>query len=95
MKARMKNPGIVIPDAMTAIRSLNDAVQQGGVPQRTLDLIHLRASQINGCAVCLGAATHPPCPSRQLIRPAHRGMLPSRGDAPPLTENVNSPCIQR
>lgn len=57
MKARMTNPGMVIPDAMTAIRSLNDAVQQGGVPQRTLDLIHLRASQINGCAVCLGAAS--------------------------------------
>ena len=57
MEARMKNPGMVIPDAMTAIRSLNDAVQQGGVPQRTLDLVHLRASQINGCSVCLGAAT--------------------------------------
>ena len=49
-------PGIVIPDAMTAIRSLNDAVQQGGVPQRTLDLVHLRASQINACSVCVGAA---------------------------------------
>jgi AhpD family alkylhydroperoxidase len=57
LQARMKSPGIVIPDAMTAIRSLNEAVQQGGVPQRTLDLVHLRASQINGCAVCLGAAT--------------------------------------
>lgn len=57
MEARMKNPGMVIPDAMTAIRALNDAVQQGGVPQRTLDLVHLRASQINGCAVCLGAAS--------------------------------------
>ena len=56
MQSRMKSPGIVIPDAMTAIRSLIEAVQQGGVPQRTLDLVHLRASQINGCSVCLGAA---------------------------------------
>ena len=56
MQARMKSPGIVIPGAMTAIRSLNEAVQQGGVPQRTLDLVHLRTSQINGCSVCLGAA---------------------------------------
>jgi AhpD family alkylhydroperoxidase len=56
MEARMKSPAVIIPDAMTAIRSLNEAVQQGGVPQRTLDLIHLRTSQINGCAVCLGAA---------------------------------------
>jgi AhpD family alkylhydroperoxidase len=56
MEARMMNPGMVIPDAMTAIRSLNDAVGQGGVPQRTLDLVHLRTSQINGCSVCVGAA---------------------------------------
>jgi AhpD family alkylhydroperoxidase len=56
MQSRMKSPGIVIPDAMTAIRSLIEAVQQGGVPQRALDLVHLRASQINGCSVCLGAA---------------------------------------
>jgi alkylhydroperoxidase family enzyme len=46
----MKNPGMVIPDAMTAIRALNEAIKQGGVPPRTLDLVHLRASQINGCS---------------------------------------------
>jgi len=56
MKARMKNPGVVIPDTMTAIRALNEAIKQGGVPPRTLDLVHLRASQINGCSVCVGAA---------------------------------------
>jgi AhpD family alkylhydroperoxidase len=53
--ARMKNPAVVIPDAMTAIRALNEATRQGGVPPRTLDLVHLRASQVNGCAVCVGA----------------------------------------
>jgi AhpD family alkylhydroperoxidase len=52
----MKNPGVVIPDALTAIRALNEAIKQGGVPPRTLDLVHLRASQINGCSVCVGAA---------------------------------------
>jgi AhpD family alkylhydroperoxidase len=56
MQARMKNPAMVIPDAMTAIKALNEAVRQGGVPPRTLDLVHLRASQINGCSVCVGAA---------------------------------------
>jgi AhpD family alkylhydroperoxidase len=56
MQARMKNPGLVIPDAMTAIRALNEAIRQGGVPQGTLDLVHLRVSQINGCSVCVGAA---------------------------------------
>lgn len=57
MQARMRSPGVIIPDAMHAIKALNEAVAQGGVPQRTLDLVHLRTSQINGCAVCLGEAT--------------------------------------
>jgi AhpD family alkylhydroperoxidase len=52
----MKNPAVIIPEAMAPIRALNDAVQQGGVPERTLDLVHLRASQINGRSVCVGAA---------------------------------------
>lgn len=56
MEARMKNPAVVIPEAMTAIRALNEAATKGGVPQRTLDLVHLRARQINGCSVCVGAA---------------------------------------
>jgi AhpD family alkylhydroperoxidase len=47
---------VVIPDAMTAIRALNEATTQGGVPQQTLDLVHLRVSQINGCSVGVGAA---------------------------------------
>jgi AhpD family alkylhydroperoxidase len=56
MQARMKNPAMIIPGADTAIRALNEAVKQGGVPKRTLDLVHLRASQINGCSVCVGSA---------------------------------------
>jgi AhpD family alkylhydroperoxidase len=52
----MKNPGMVIPDAMTAIKALNEAIRQGGVAPKTLGLVHLRASQINGCSVCVGAA---------------------------------------
>jgi len=56
MEARMKKPGVVIPDAMAAIGALNKAIKQGDVPPRTLDLVHLRASQINGCSVCVGSA---------------------------------------
>ena len=52
MQARMKNPVMIIPDAMTAIQALNAATRQGGVPPATLDLVHLRASQINGCSFC-------------------------------------------
>ena len=52
MQARMQNPAVIIPDAMKAIQALSQATAQGGVPQATLDLVHLRASQINGCSFC-------------------------------------------
>ena len=53
MEARMKNPVYVIPDAMKALHALKGATEQGGVPHATLALIELRASQINGCSVCV------------------------------------------
>lgn len=53
MTARMKNPAMVLPDAMTAINGLYKAAHKGGVPDTTLELVHLRASQINGCSPCV------------------------------------------
>lgn len=53
MEARMKNPALVIPEAMKAIMALKAATEQGAVPTRTLELVHLRASQINGCSACV------------------------------------------
>jgi AhpD family alkylhydroperoxidase len=52
VQARMKNPAMIIPDAMKAIQGLSAATGQGGVPPLTLGLVHLRASQINGCSAC-------------------------------------------
>lgn len=52
MQARMNNPAMVLPDAMQAMLALNKAIEATGVPKRTLGLIHLRISQINGCSVC-------------------------------------------
>jgi AhpD family alkylhydroperoxidase len=57
MQARMKNPAMVLPGAMTAIQALNSATEQGGVPSATLSLVHLRASQINGCSTCVDAGS--------------------------------------
>jgi len=51
--ARMKHPGKLIPDAVTAIQALNEAIQKSGAPEETLGLVHLRASQINGCGFCV------------------------------------------
>ena len=53
MQARMKNPATHNPEALHAVVALAKALKQGGVPERTLELVHLRASQINGCAFCL------------------------------------------
>jgi AhpD family alkylhydroperoxidase len=53
MAARMKNPAMILPDAMTGIQNIYKAMHQGGVPGTTLELVHLRASQINGCSACV------------------------------------------
>jgi AhpD family alkylhydroperoxidase len=37
---------------MAALQRLGSAVRKAGIPDTTLYLIELRASQINGCAVC-------------------------------------------
>ncbi|MFC7649411.1 carboxymuconolactone decarboxylase family protein [Streptosporangium lutulentum] len=43
------------PDVSTAIQHLYKAVHAGGVDPRLLELVHLRASQINGCSPCVFA----------------------------------------
>jgi AhpD family alkylhydroperoxidase len=50
----MKNPAMVVPEAEPAIQGLWALAEKtGGVPPKTFGLIHLRASQINGCSVCI------------------------------------------
>ena len=53
MQSRMKNPAMVVPGAMQASMALNAAVKRSGVSPTVLELVHLRVSQINGCAVCV------------------------------------------
>ncbi len=53
MQARMSNPATILPGATQGIQALIKATQQGGVPQTVLELVHLRASQINGCSFCV------------------------------------------
>ena len=52
MQARMKNPVIILPDALQALLALNKSAENG-LPDVTRKLVHLRASQINGCSVCV------------------------------------------
>ena len=53
MQARITNPAMMIPEAMPALLALNGATEKSGVPATILGLAHLRASQINGCSVCV------------------------------------------
>ena len=43
------------PDLTTGVQHLFKAIYAGGVPRQTLELVHLRASQINGCSFCVDA----------------------------------------
>ncbi|MEN3268852.1 carboxymuconolactone decarboxylase family protein [Pseudonocardia sp.] len=53
MQARMGNPAMVVPGALQALLALDKATKKTGVSATTLTLVHLRASQINGCGVCV------------------------------------------
>ena len=53
MSARMKHPALVLPEATKAIQELVKVLQSAGVPEETMGLVHLRASQINGCGFCV------------------------------------------
>jgi AhpD family alkylhydroperoxidase len=53
MQARLKNPALLLSDAMPPLLALAKTLQNGKVPARTLGLVHVRVSQINGCGVCL------------------------------------------
>jgi AhpD family alkylhydroperoxidase len=54
MQARMTHPVFVVPAALQALRDYHQAGAGLGVPAETVEMIHLRASQINGCSVCVG-----------------------------------------
>ena len=52
MHARMNHPVMVVPDAMKALQGLGELTKKD-LPEKLLELVHLRASQINGCSVCV------------------------------------------
>ncbi|QKW39070.1 carboxymuconolactone decarboxylase family protein [Actinomadura sp. NAK00032] len=54
MTARIQNTANQ-PGIMTGVEHLFKEVYSGGVPSQTLELVHLRASQINGCSACVDA----------------------------------------
>jgi AhpD family alkylhydroperoxidase len=49
----MGNPAVVLPEAMQALMALSSVPQKVGLSPKLLELVNLRASQINGCGVCV------------------------------------------
>jgi AhpD family alkylhydroperoxidase len=53
MQPRIETPVMQAPRAMKALQMLADAAKRTDVPESTLLFVQLRASQINGCSVCV------------------------------------------
>ena len=56
MEARMPNPILVVPGAMDIVKAMQKALHDADTSV-DLEWVALRASQINGCAVCLDMHT--------------------------------------
>jgi AhpD family alkylhydroperoxidase len=53
LEARMKNPVKMFPEAMQALLVLGKSAETKGLAEVTIGLVQVRASQINGCSVCV------------------------------------------
>jgi AhpD family alkylhydroperoxidase len=57
----MSSPAVKLPGVLEALQALSKAASEAGgpagLPPSTVELVNLRASQINGCAVCLDMHT--------------------------------------
>jgi AhpD family alkylhydroperoxidase len=53
MQARMRQPVMVLPAVLQAMQAVDKAATVQGLPFVTRQLVQLRASQINGCSVCV------------------------------------------
>ena len=53
IEPRIPNIAGTVPEALQALLALAKASAKGGIPPTTRKLVHLRASQINGCSFCV------------------------------------------
>ena len=56
-QARIQNPALAVPGALDALQQLGASTKHAGIPEATLAMVTLRASQINGCSVCVDIHT--------------------------------------
>jgi AhpD family alkylhydroperoxidase len=77
MKARMKNPAMIVTDAMGPLQALGKTLAASPIPEKTRALMHVRVSQINGCASCLDGEV-----TRTQDTPQRLGMVAVWREAP-------------
>lgn len=58
LHARLPSPAMSIPELLPALQAAATAVRKAGLPLKTIFLVHLRASQINGCGFCVNMHAH-------------------------------------
>ncbi len=46
------------PESVAGVQRVVKEIYAGGVPRKTLELVHMRASQINGCNGCMTYGLH-------------------------------------
>jgi AhpD family alkylhydroperoxidase len=56
-QARIQNPALIVPGALDAFQQLGASTKDAGLPETTLAMVTLRASQINSCSVCVDIHT--------------------------------------
>ena len=57
MLPRMKSPAWTVPGLRDALLSISKTTEACGVPRATLELVHARVGQLNGCSVCVDMHT--------------------------------------
>jgi AhpD family alkylhydroperoxidase len=53
MSKRLQNPIKAAPNGITAMMAVEKTIRESGLEHSLLELVKLRASQINGCAFCI------------------------------------------
>ena len=53
LQPRLQSPDGILPDLRAGIQALIGTVFKSGLPRSTAELVHLRVSQVNGCAPCI------------------------------------------
>ena len=81
MQARIKDPVAVMQEAVQPLVTLGAIVSSGPIPPVTRELVHLRVSQINGCAVCIDMHV-----AKQHDTPQRIAAVPAWREAPFFTD---------